>query len=67
MSASDKIRFMIAPLPSTTHLSVSIVLYRSEIEMLGATITSLYLSALGALQENYLVNRTAASVGDIIV
>lgn len=55
MSASAKIRFMIAQPPSTTHLSVSIVLYHSQIELLCATITSLYQSALRALQENHLV------------
>ncbi len=47
---------MIAQLPSTTHLSVSIVLYHSPIELLRATITSLYQSALRAVQENHLVS-----------
>lgn len=47
---------MIAQLPPTTHLSVSIVLYHSQIEMLCATITSLYRSAVRALQENRLVS-----------
>jgi GT2 family glycosyltransferase len=46
---------MIAQPPSTTQLSVSIVLYRSPIELLRATIASLYQSALRALQENHLV------------
>ncbi|MFT5710042.1 MAG: GT2 family glycosyltransferase [Halioglobus sp.] len=56
MSASDKIRFMIAQLASTTHLSVSMVLYHSPIELLRATIDSLFQSALRALQENHLVS-----------
>lgn len=47
---------MNAQLPSTTALSVSIVLYHSPIELLRATITSLYQAALRALQENYLVS-----------
>jgi GT2 family glycosyltransferase len=47
---------MTQQLPSNTHLSVSIVLYHSQIELLRATVTSLYQSALRALQENYLVS-----------
>ncbi len=47
---------MISQLPSTTKLSVSIVLYHSQIELLRATITSLYQAALRALQENHLVS-----------
>jgi GT2 family glycosyltransferase len=44
---------MIAQPPSNTHLSVSIVLYHSQIELLRATISSLYQAALKALQENH--------------
>jgi GT2 family glycosyltransferase len=47
---------MIAPPPSNTHLSVSIVLYHSQIELLRATITSLYQSALSAVQKNHLTS-----------
>jgi GT2 family glycosyltransferase len=47
---------MIAQPPSTTHLSVSIVLYHSQIELLDASITSLYQSSLRALQENHLAS-----------
>ena len=47
---------MIASSPSNTHLSVSIVLYHSQIELLRATITSLYQSALSAVQKNHLTS-----------
>jgi len=47
---------MIAQLPSTPHLSVSIVLYHSQIKLLRATVASLYQSALKAMQESHLVS-----------